>query len=170
MNSSRDDAETVIHSDNDFATVAYLRVNNASLQLKTQIGHFTLTTPHLLSEPYASIRDDIADCAITLSTPGQKSPGIPIPEPTLPPSIRQIGTWVAVANVQGDFATDSHNLSIEDEVRQCFETLKGIISFGNSMPTLLINPSSASLNPLPDTGPLRQHQHLPLLYGPIRAR
>ncbi|KAI0774189.1 hypothetical protein C8Q74DRAFT_1201149 [Fomes fomentarius] len=123
-----DDAETVIHSDNDFATVAYLRVNNASLQLKTQIEHFTLTIPPLLSEPYASIRDNIADCGITLSTPGQKSLGIPIPEPTLPPSIRQIGTWVAVANVQGDFATDSQNLSIEDEVRQCFETLKARLS------------------------------------------
>lgn len=41
------------------------------------------------------------------------------------PSVGAMGTWVAISQVEGDVRQTSGGVSIEDEIRACFETMKG---------------------------------------------
>ncbi len=116
--------ETVVHSDNDFATVAYLRVKKASLQPKTSEA-LHVTIPPVLAEPFSIVRDVVSN---HLSP--RRDGGRDAPEPLKSPlcrraESRKIGPWVAVSNVQRDLGEHPRDLPIEDEVRECFETLQG---------------------------------------------
>ncbi|KAI9001096.1 hypothetical protein BD414DRAFT_452111 [Trametes punicea] len=118
-----DEVETVVHSDNDFATVAYLRIKEASLHPKIDTGVYKITVPPVLTEPFSRIRDRVSSSTQDLSL----SDSMPFVGPRLfcqTSSHRRIGNWVAIANVQRDLEDQNQELSIEQEMRQCFEKLK----------------------------------------------
>lgn len=114
--------ETVIHSDNDFATVAYLRIKEAALQPKASLVHQQLAVPPLLEEPFSRIRDLLGPSTPSTDSENQPSPTYPSFHPR---SHKRIGDWVSVANVQRDFTEHPDELTVEDEVRECFEQLQG---------------------------------------------
>ena len=126
--SHRDEVETVVHSDNDFATVAYLRIKKASLQPKTSpstADSLDVTVPPVLTEAFSDLRDMISNHAsshhrdASVVTDMRSS----VSSPDL--ISRKLGRWVAVANVQRNLCEQQLEVSLEDEVRECFETLKG---------------------------------------------
>ncbi|KAI0661073.1 hypothetical protein C8Q70DRAFT_912261 [Cubamyces menziesii] len=120
-----DEIETVVHSDNDFATVAYLRVKKASLQPKPVASLDDIIVPPVLAEPFS----DIHELLSSLSPPNPQVRLVDSQGAT-PNGIshRRIGNWVAVANVQRDLKTSSSEMTLEDEVRECFEKLKECLS------------------------------------------
>lgn len=127
--SHSDEVETVVHSDSDFATVAYLRVKKASLQPKT-FEALDVTVPPVLEKPFSVVRYVVEN-----HTPPLHDTTFNAPEPlrTLPcprAASRKIGRWVAVTNVERHLGEQVRDISIEDEVRECFETLQGTHSLG----------------------------------------
>ncbi|KAI0832334.1 hypothetical protein BC628DRAFT_1406822 [Trametes gibbosa] len=120
-----DEVETVIHSDNDFATVAYLRVKKATLQPKTDPATNKLSSPPLLEEPFSQIQN---------SLPAPSSSTTNAPPESLHDVSSQIarhkksGNCVSVANVQRDRINQLPELSLEDEVRECFEKLEACLA------------------------------------------
>ncbi|TFK43414.1 hypothetical protein BDQ12DRAFT_718637 [Crucibulum laeve] len=118
------EVEVVIHSDNDFATVAYLRIKNAVLEDKAA-DQYHIPSPPLLDDDFFSIRVAIQnhhqqqlpeDHGYT-DTIDESVVG-PI---TCPVSSRQSGSWVAVTNIQ---TASSENISIEEEVTECFYIIR----------------------------------------------
>ncbi|KAI0677159.1 hypothetical protein C8Q78DRAFT_1065776 [Trametes maxima] len=117
-----DDVQTVVHSDNDFASVAYLRVKKATLVSKNDTSLPGLIVPPVLEETFSDIRDAVArsppssgfdnrlDVLKVLSSHSSVH--------------RRIGKWVAVANIQRESADTYDELTLEDEVKECFENLK----------------------------------------------
>ncbi|KAJ3802020.1 hypothetical protein GGU11DRAFT_828540 [Lentinula aff. detonsa] len=118
------DVETVIHSDHDFAVVAYLRVKNARLEPKSSPdapGH--LTVPPLLDEDYEAIRASILEAEPNYSSLSAVSFDSFSLDYSLdfPTSTKRQGKWIAVTNVQSQCTADE---TIEDEVTKCFNILK----------------------------------------------
>ncbi|KAI0650350.1 hypothetical protein C8Q79DRAFT_380328 [Trametes meyenii] len=118
-----DDVQTIVHSDNDFASVAYLRVKKATLVAKSGASAPVLIVPSVLEETSSDIQDVVARSPpssgsdnVTLNVSGALSPRTSVHKRT--------GKWVAVANVQRDSADSHDELTVEDEVRECFENLK----------------------------------------------
>ncbi|KAI0719642.1 hypothetical protein C8T65DRAFT_44647 [Cerioporus squamosus] len=118
-----DAVETVVHSDNDFATVAYLRVKSASLQPKTSQA-IDVKIPPLIAAPFTVVRYVVAN-----HTSPHRDITWNSPEPTKSSTSRRaesrkIGPWVAVTNVERELDEKPTDISIEDEVRECFDTLQ----------------------------------------------
>ncbi len=116
----------MIHSDNDFATVAYLRVRRGSLVGKGQASSDPIEPPDMLSEEFDEIRHILSDAA--------KNPAYQELEarvqtelvevaPTRPTSAR-IGPWVVVTNASADPYL-CKLMSVEDETIACFKTPRG---------------------------------------------
>ena len=159
----------MVHSDNDFATVAYLRIKKASLHNKPDAGSITVTVPPTLSDSYTPISDTIASHSALPSPSGAESKHPPH-ELAPPFATKQIGRWVAVANVQSRIVVQQE-LSIEDEVRECFDKLRGKRSFCSTSATIQYSPiSSVPRQALPHPSQLRKYQHLPLFHGPIGVK
>jgi diphthine-ammonia ligase len=122
--------ETVIHSDNDWATVAYLRVKSAALEPKkiTAIGAtlFALPIPRLLDENFSDICNELL--RLPAIPPTQHPVAAHIEQDYLgfPTSSRCVGDWVGVSNVQ--VISPLTDITIEDEVVMCFHNLSGIAS------------------------------------------
>ncbi|KAH9853564.1 hypothetical protein C2E23DRAFT_884729 [Lenzites betulinus] len=117
-----DEVETVIHSDNDFATVAYLRVKKATLQPKIATETNGIAAPPLLEAQFLQIQDSLsASTCSSANLPAKSIRGIPSPQTS---SQRKIGNCVSVVNVQRDLQSRRDDLPLEDEVRECFEKLK----------------------------------------------
>ncbi|GBE79662.1 Diphthine--ammonia ligase [Sparassis crispa] len=123
------EVETVIHSDSDFATVAYLRVKNAVLESKTEAVTPDPAVPPLLSESYEQIRDmvsaslssqpQLANDDIELSSKAEHcDSGV---------FSKRFGDWVSVTNVTIATPGSPTTLSIEDEVEQCFQKLQACL-------------------------------------------
>src|ERR1700685_746259 len=55
----RTEVETVIHADNDFATVAFLRIKNASLDPKDEQSLEDVQVPSLLDDDLLPVRDAV---------------------------------------------------------------------------------------------------------------
>ncbi|KAL1755302.1 hypothetical protein FB107DRAFT_275021 [Schizophyllum commune] len=124
-----ENVETVIHSDNDFATVAYLRIKSATLETKPESSaHFEVAIPPLLDEDVTDVREAV-----------EKSHSVDVPRPdgdflslespgTLPKdiSVREAENWVAIGNIQ--HTSPDADLSLEDEMTACFELLKEQLS------------------------------------------
>ncbi|OSD04160.1 hypothetical protein PYCCODRAFT_1407777 [Trametes coccinea BRFM310] len=121
-----DEVETVVHSDNDFATVAYLRVKKASLQPKSLSEHFDITVPSVLTEPFTGIRDLVSSHTRTPHLHNRQNLGTDLSLPRC--SHRRIGNWVTIANIHCDARDPPNELSVEDEVRECFEMLKSALA------------------------------------------
>ncbi|KAJ7276529.1 hypothetical protein B0H12DRAFT_1085801 [Mycena haematopus] len=121
------EVENVIHSDSDFATVAYLRIKNATLQPKHITGPPVFHVPEVLDETFAQVREDISSLGIQ-----EQSPVKDVPRQLSQPSSRiigdnvrstKLGSWVAVSNVHSNMDAKSGQ-SIEEEVAQCFAVLQ----------------------------------------------
>ncbi|KAI0324962.1 hypothetical protein GY45DRAFT_1330987 [Cubamyces sp. BRFM 1775] len=120
-----DEVETVVHSDSDFATVAYLRVKKASLQPKPIANLDDIIVPPALAEPFSEIRNLLSSSL--LPDPGDAL--LNTQEVTTNRGThRRIGNWIAVANIQRDIESASGEPTLEDEVRECFEKLKECLS------------------------------------------
>lgn len=148
--------ETVIHSDNDFATVAFLRIKNATLERKSEAKSFDIHVPALLEEKFIAVGDAVLQSqnASPSNSSGQ------IFEPSniadladsfgLGISTKMLDSWVSVTNIQRYVADSEKDLSIEDEVRVCFQILQGTFPLPRSHSYLIHNRPS-----LPDR--LSQH-------------
>lgn len=125
------DTETVIHSDSDFATVAYLRVPRASLVDKIASANEAIHPPDLLTEEFNDIHNDLVNVSETVTHPSSleiRSYYEPLKfvKTALSTSTR-IGSWVTVANVHADLDT-GRNLTLEEETVACFQSLQGMHS------------------------------------------
>ena len=121
----RTDVEVVIHSDNDFASVSYLRIKGATLENKPDRRDH-LIVPPLLEANFARIeslmrdRRHSADPSIhAYSEPGASHPVAP----PHGPSRSRRGDWVAVGDV---CCMTSQGITFEEEVIHCFRALQGI--------------------------------------------
>jgi diphthine-ammonia ligase len=122
----RKDVETVIHSDNAFATVAYLRIKDAELIPKENTHDPMVAVPPLLEDEFISVRDAIQAGA------GSSANGLEVPklasysstEPTVDCLSSQIGNWVSVSNVQPHLSESNEEVSLEEEVVECFSILQ----------------------------------------------
>lgn len=119
----RTDAETVVHSDNGFAAVSYLRIKGATLEEKQESGD-NLAVPPLLEADFAQIR------TLLLERHPAAAPTHAIPEPaTRQTTIRssglstsRTGNWVAVGNV---CYKTGQGITFKEEVVHCFRDLQG---------------------------------------------
>ncbi|KAF9476485.1 hypothetical protein BDN70DRAFT_882307 [Pholiota conissans] len=114
------ETETVIHSDNDFATVAFLRIKSADLQEKsTTVGRVII--PSLLDEAHESIRVSILNSE-NPSARDSKAVSRSAQEPSIKPaSSLKKGRWVVVSNIQ--IVPPETAIAVEEEVVQCFRIL-----------------------------------------------
>ncbi|KAF5344121.1 hypothetical protein D9758_008826 [Tetrapyrgos nigripes] len=135
------DVETVIHSDNDFATVAFLRIKDASLQPKEESADINVQIPKLLEDDFQVVSDVIEQCQ--MDGHGQPSETLPSTDPVLCISSARHGKWVAVANVQ---ATVTKNLSIEEEVTRCLRYCEIISHPMETSPSPIV-PTSTFFSP-----------------------
>ncbi|OCH92905.1 hypothetical protein OBBRIDRAFT_811409 [Obba rivulosa] len=125
------DVETILHSDNDFATVAYLRIKNAELEEKVESSVVGPTVPPLLSEEFHDIRDAV-ESSIRSLEPIDKDGGednilTAVADDVPVCSSKRVGRWVAVANVQHPTIAGQSDGYLEDEVRECFLKLEGAL-------------------------------------------
>lgn len=124
----RIDTETVVHSDNDFATVAYLRIRNAILIPKAEMRSVEPQIPPLLEIDFREVSDRVSQSLRS----GRKLVRQGVHDANLERNVkfeaisRRVGRWVAVSNVQCNNVSGTQELSLEDEVKVCFENLKGI--------------------------------------------
>lgn len=154
--------ETVIHSDNDFATVAYLRIRNAVLIPKEEARTAEPRRPPLLESRFTEVLDKVTESP-TSEEPSPSSGG-EIPDNTnliseFSTRDKQIGPWVAIGNVQ---RTTQGEISVADEVRECLHLLEGATTSPSSLFvcqfTMSRSPEEIFTRPLS----LRQHQRLPV--------
>ncbi|KAF8165224.1 hypothetical protein B0H34DRAFT_647649 [Crassisporium funariophilum] len=115
------EVETVIHSDNSFATVAFLRIKSAVLEVKPP-NTLSALSPPLLDERYETARDTVFRSqkgANMVQTP-------PIPlfhHPVVTSRSHRKGNWVAVSGVQVTDLLHGVHMTIEEEVTECFNLL-----------------------------------------------
>ncbi|KAJ7068402.1 hypothetical protein C8F01DRAFT_1118081 [Mycena amicta] len=112
------EVETVIHSDNDFASVAFLRIKNAILQDKEVDSTADCYVPEVLDEDAVAIRDSIDSSdfrRIVKSSPNNHH--------ILESGVRskEIHGWISVVNVVANL---DEGASIEEEVGRCFSALR----------------------------------------------
>ncbi|KAJ7179009.1 hypothetical protein C8R46DRAFT_1159714 [Mycena filopes] len=115
------EVQTVIHSDNAFATVAYLRMKNATLETKSLVEPPNFHVPKLLDERFAAIQDRIGSfqresSPQELTRLGQHSR---IKKSNIQRT-NKLGPWIAVSNV----CSPVDGESIEEEVNKCFAIVR----------------------------------------------
>ncbi|KAF9653401.1 hypothetical protein BDM02DRAFT_3135608 [Thelephora ganbajun] len=116
------DVETVIHSDNGFAAVSYLRIKGATFEEKPKSGN-DLTVPPLLEADFARVQ------TLLRSRPSAETSSHAIPESvncqtavqSYGPSSSRRGDWVAIGNV---CRVAGQEITFEEEVTQCFDDLQ----------------------------------------------
>ncbi|KAK0242589.1 hypothetical protein EDD85DRAFT_811884 [Armillaria nabsnona] len=116
------ETEVIIHSDNDFATVAYLRVKNAILLPKDSTTVDVLVPPLLISPIYDNILHAIT--SKELSSSSLLSSETPIDSKAqceFAILSTRVGPWITVSNVQSQNQDD---ITIEEEVTECFNLLR----------------------------------------------
>ncbi|KAH0587717.1 hypothetical protein H2248_006480 [Termitomyces sp. 'cryptogamus'] len=118
------EVETVIHSDNSFATVAFLRIKNAHLEAKQPPQDFELDIPSLLDDDFAALRD-AAEWSIPPTDIKTKECETYSSVPKITPAVaRQVGSWVSISNIERAIQDPIATLTIEEEVTECFQLLE----------------------------------------------
>ncbi|KAF8351342.1 hypothetical protein F5887DRAFT_875574 [Amanita rubescens] len=119
-----EEVEKVVHSDDGFATVAYLRVRKASLVPKPA-AVYTVPVPPLLEDKYAMMAVDLDSHFSLESNAHANAPDV---YDTSPSSMSR-GPWVSVSNIQrSNGSRDAFpEITIEDEVTECFGIMKGLL-------------------------------------------
>jgi len=126
------ETETVIHSDNDFATVAFLRIQRASLEAKRE-QEADIAVPAPLDLPYLQVAEYIqAELTNDGQSPGRTQPQIysnrTLDIELMAPGIsRYLDNWISVGNIHRDLR-DISDMPLEDEVRECFHMLQRCLS------------------------------------------
>lgn len=118
--------ETVIHSDHEFATVAFLRVKKAELEPKVEAEYQQARQPPLLDEPFLDAQKAILKSETIKTMVPVLHSSVVQPWSNHPrfPSINVLSfSWLAVSNICVD--TDLTNMTFDDEVIQCFRHLQG---------------------------------------------
>lgn len=125
-----DETEVVMHTDNEFAPVAYLRVKRASLHPKESSSTYgRVEVPALLEDRFGELKnvvensvlggyENISGCTYE---PINRSHRIPDH-----PSTHTIGSWLAIGNIHPNPSLDSET-PLEEQVRDCFIQLQGIL-------------------------------------------
>ncbi|KIP07008.1 hypothetical protein PHLGIDRAFT_106172 [Phlebiopsis gigantea 11061_1 CR5-6] len=119
-----EDTETVIHSDNDFATVAYLRIKNAVLEDK-DAAPINPAVPSQLEERFEELHEEMGDSL--QSKQSEVKPPSYDPEAAVlffASTSRRVDHWVVVSSIHRNLSRGMHAIPIEDEVTECFQTLK----------------------------------------------
>jgi diphthine-ammonia ligase len=126
--SNSTNVENVIHSDNDFATVAFLRIKDAELESKALSRALDIPVPPLLEDDFRAVHDTIvqsqesASVGEVLKQTGQTEAVEPIDRDV---RTQKIDSWVSVANIERKLGNPMVDISVEDEVTECFMILKG---------------------------------------------
>ncbi|KAI0068768.1 hypothetical protein BV25DRAFT_1986338 [Artomyces pyxidatus] len=117
------DTETVVHSDSDFATVAFLRVKNARLDPKISGELSQVAVPPLLDEGHL-VAEETISIATTESHDQASSTWFDsvLDPPQATVSTKRVDDWVAITNVLAINTVVA--LTLEDEVRECFRALQ----------------------------------------------
>ena len=117
-----EEVENVIHSDHDFATVAYLRVKNASLVDKpswTSDIVFPSRRP-FLSDSFRAVSEAIIPGPVEWTQTSTDSFVESFNE-SLIPSSRKVGRWFAIGDIQ---TTQFSSYSFQKEVQEVFQILQ----------------------------------------------
>ncbi|TFK29379.1 meiotically up-regulated 71 protein [Coprinopsis marcescibilis] len=117
-----DEVETVIHSDNGFATVAYLRIKKAHLESKLA-QPIEATIPPLLEDEYRELANGTSSQRMPMSS-HMSAHAISTVSNSIEIRSQKIGDWVAVSNVQWTHSDRGGGVSIADEVTECFHRLE----------------------------------------------
>ncbi|KAL1747673.1 hypothetical protein HDZ31DRAFT_80245 [Schizophyllum fasciatum] len=125
-----ENVETVIHSDNDFATVAYLRIKGAILESKPGPAvPVEVTVPPLLEDELQVIRDAVTTSQASTSPSQTTNPLSTEKSNHGDPqgvTLKKAADWIAIGNIQ--HSTPDGSLALEDEVSSCFELLQKQLS------------------------------------------
>ncbi|KAJ8523424.1 hypothetical protein ONZ45_g134 [Pleurotus djamor] len=119
-----EETETVIHSDNDFATVAYLRIKRARLDEKDRDNNFDLEIPPVLQNKSQSVAealrqyDQVQSQDPAPSLLSQPTSSIPVA------ASHSVNSWVSISNIQVTDWPVASEFSVEDEVKACFGLLQ----------------------------------------------
>jgi diphthine-ammonia ligase len=105
----------VVHSDHDFATVAYLRIKGAHLVPKEVMGSYEVAIPDALDDGASFEQPDpllsLGQTAVE-SYPNDLPIGIC--------RAKKVSKWIYIANVDGLCGSDQ---SLDQEVEECFINL-----------------------------------------------
>lgn len=123
----RTDVETVIHSDNDFATVAYMRIKSAELEAKPE-STTQAHVPSILDADY----EVVYDAAVEPQQQEISTSFLPTAVPEVVAHVnensglksRKRGNWIAISNIETS-KKGHRDMTIEEEVTECFSTLEG---------------------------------------------
>jgi diphthine-ammonia ligase len=124
-----DETEVVMHTDNEFAPVAYLRIKRASLHPKessTDGGRVEVLP--LLEDRFIKLKNVVENSVLEGYENSSRGTYEPTNEPhCIPdhPSTQTIGSWLAIGNIHPDPSLDSE-IPLEELVRDCFIQLQGI--------------------------------------------
>lgn len=127
----------MIHSDHDFATVAFLRVKNATLVAKPNPPSFDVYVPSILNGVSTAVRDAVLESQNIPDTEAHRTQAIDSSSESQDLSCRKIGPWVAVTNIQACSQRDVE-YTIEDEVKECFRILHGMYADISVLPLPMI--------------------------------
>ena len=127
--------ETVIHSDNDFASVAFLRIKAARLEAKVTTTTSVVYVPPLLDDEFMAVYEVVLQSQQTdLITSQAQIEGSSFRHPKVPLiRCRRVGAWVSISNVQ----SPSKGSTLKDEVTRCFELLIGEFAAVTMGPSLI---------------------------------
>jgi diphthine-ammonia ligase len=116
--------DTVIHSESDFAPVAYLRIKEARLEDK-DLAEYELAVPPLLDNEFASLQIIIQQAQDSKDDVVVPEPfnGVPVEKRSALDTTSSIDhPWVSICHIQAPGPLE--DLPFEVEVERCFHTMK----------------------------------------------
>ncbi|KAF4574969.1 hypothetical protein EYR36_006323 [Pleurotus pulmonarius] len=116
------ETETVIHSDNDFATVAFLRIKEAILEDKPLNEDFNLAIPPVLQTKPQMVYEKLQEHQFGLVNGTPPSFGNSAQPSQGTTTTNENDAWISISSVQADESGAS--MTIEEEVQRCFEILQ----------------------------------------------
>lgn len=120
---ARIETETVIHSDNGFATVAFLRIKEAILEDKTINRDFNIAIPSVLQAKPQMVYEKLQEHEFRLVNGTLPSFGNLAQPSQGTTTTNENGAWISISSVQANESGTS--MTIDEEVQRCFEVLQG---------------------------------------------
>ncbi|KAG2349032.1 hypothetical protein BDR05DRAFT_873705 [Suillus weaverae] len=124
-----DETEVVMHTDNEFAPVAYLRIKRASLHPKESSTDGRVEVLPLLEDRFGELKNVVENSVLDRHENSSSGTYEPTNKPYRIldlPSTHAIGSWLAIGNIHPDPSLDSET-PLEEQVRDCFTQLQGIL-------------------------------------------
>ncbi|KAF8607959.1 hypothetical protein BDV93DRAFT_467629 [Ceratobasidium sp. AG-I] len=131
------ETKTIVHSDHAFATVAYLEVKDAVLEDKPEGVVLGPTIPPMLDALALLVQQACSEPPheVTSTSAAPIATALAVTKP----SIRIVGSWAYISNVQQTLPSTGATVSIEDEVNNCFKIIKGLLSQHQMSPKHIVN-------------------------------